>query len=194
MPYPSTFLIHSATLVSRKRQFTLLYDNGTAVFTASKTLTGATSHATAIIVSTGSSGSGTLTLHTVSGTFQDNEDLSDNGTVPGAAKANGTVKDGVNANQELTYTTTSTTVSCRFGFAYEAQQGQPGMFVSTPRVVLPTGTTVNEGDTITSTTDGFYGSFRINSVKKVYEAATATVSHISCELVAITATGATGAV
>ena len=194
MPYPSTFLIHSATLTSRKRQFTLLYDGGSAAFTAGKTLTGASSHATAIIVSTGSAASGTLTLHTVSGTFIDNEALSDNGTIPGAAVANGTLADGVNANQELTYTTTATTVSCRFGMAYEVQKGLPGMFVSTPRVVLPSGTTVGEGDTITSTTTGFYGTFRINSVRQQPEAATATVSHITCELVAITATGAVGAV
>lgn len=192
--YPSTFLIHSATLTSRKRNFTLGYDNGTAVFTAGKTLTGATSHATAIIVSTGSAASGTLTLHTVSGTFQDNEDLSDNGTVPGAAKANGVVSGAVNTNEELTYTTTATTVSCRFYNSTEIRRGDPGMYVSTPRVVLPQGTTVSEGDTIVSTTTGFYGSFKINSVKQVYEAATATVSHISCEIVAITATGSAGSV
>jgi hypothetical protein len=192
--YPSTFLIHSVTLTSRKRNFTLGYDNGTAVFTAGKTLTGATSHATAIIVSTGSAASGTLTLHTVSGTFQDNEDLSDNGTVPGAAKANGVVAGAVNTNEELTYTTTATTVSCRFGYATEIRRGDPGMYVSTPRVVLPQGTTVSEGDTIVSTTTGFYGSFKILNIKQVYEPATATVSHISCEIVAITATGSAGSV
>jgi hypothetical protein len=164
------------------------------VFTATKTLTGATSHATAVIVSTGSAASGTLVLHTVSGTFQDNELLSDNNTVPGAAVANGTVQDYMNSSGQLVYTTTDTTVSCRFGMQMEAQQGLPGMFVATPRVVLPAGTVVNEGDTIVSTVTGYYGSYRINSIKQVYEAAQNSVSHITCELVAITATGRIGAV
>lgn len=82
MVYPAVFLIHSATLNSRRQNFTFGYDAGTAVFTAGKTLTGATSHATAIIVSTGSITSGSLQLHSIVGTFLDDEPITDNGTVP----------------------------------------------------------------------------------------------------------------
>jgi hypothetical protein len=87
MVLPSVFLIHSSTLHHRLQNFTLSYCFGTAAFTAGSTLTGTTSHATATIVSTGNLVFGTLTLHTVSGTFIDGEPLTDNGAIPGAAVA-----------------------------------------------------------------------------------------------------------
>ena len=58
---------HSATLRGKRQNFTLAYDAGTAVFHAGATLTGATSHATAVIVSTGSIASGSLQLHIFQG-------------------------------------------------------------------------------------------------------------------------------
>jgi hypothetical protein len=189
MVLPAVFLIHSATLHQMQKNFTLAYDGGTAVFTAGKTLTGATSHATAIIISTGTAGSGTLTLHTISGTFANDEVLSDNGTVPGAAVANGTIAEAFDSNGELSYTDVTATVSCRFVGPTESFRGKPVYIVSTPRVLLPAGTAVNEGDTLTSTVLGFAGTFRINSVKQTYEAARAVVSHITCEIAAAGATG-----
>ena len=97
MVYPTVFLIHSATLNSRRQNFTLGYDTGTAVFHAGATLTGATSHATAIIVSTGSIASGSLQVHTITGTFLNDEAISDNGTVPGAAVVNGVIAEAFNS-------------------------------------------------------------------------------------------------
>jgi len=97
----------------------------------------------------------------------------------------------VDANQELVPTTTNTVVSCRFSNATEGFRGNPAFIASTPRVVLPAGTVVSEGDTITSTALGFAGTFRINAVKQVYEAAQAVVSHITCEIAAAGATGGT---
>jgi hypothetical protein len=95
----------------------------------------------------------------------------------------------VNSNEERIPTTTDTTLSCRFSSAQESFRGNPAFMASTPRVVLPAGTVVSEGDTITSAMLGFDGTFRINSVKQVYEAAQAVVSHITCEIAAAGATG-----
>jgi len=189
MVLPAVFLIHSATLHQLQQNFTLGYDGGTAVFTAGKTLTGATSHATAVIVSTGASGSGTLTLHTITGTFLNDEVIADNNGTPGAAIVNGTIAEAFNSNGELALTDVTTTVACRFVGPQESFLGKPVVIVSTPRVLLPAGTAVNEGDTLTSTVLGFAGTFRINSVKHTYEAAQAVVSHISCEIAAAGATG-----
>lgn len=192
MVLPAVFLIHSATLHQLQQQFTLGYDGGTAVFTAGKTLTGATSHATAIIVSTGAAASGTLTLHTITGTFQNDEVITDNNGTPGAAVVNGVKAEAFDSNGELAYTDVTATVSCRFLSPQESMRvagRNVPYIVSTPRVLLPAGTAVNEGDTLTSTTLGFAGTFRINSVKQTYEAAQASVSHITCEIAAAGATG-----
>jgi len=191
MVLPAVFLIHSATLHQLQQNFTLGYDGGTAVFTAGKTLTGATSHATAVIVSTGSSASGTLTLHTITGTFLNDEVITDNNGTPGAAVVNGVKAEAFDSNGELMFTDVTATVACRFLSPAESFRSNKGsaMIVSTPRVLLPAGTAVNEGDTLTSTTLGFAGTFRINSVKQTYEAAQASVSHITCEIAAAGATG-----
>lgn len=69
---------------------TLDYDGQTGNFTAGLIVTGTISGATALILSDADAGAtGTLTLANISGTFQNNEALTDTGT--GAAVANGTV-------------------------------------------------------------------------------------------------------
>jgi len=81
-------------------------------------------------------------------------------------------------------TTTSTTVACRFVSPRETFS--KGLVIaSTPRVLLPAGTAVSEGDTLTSTETGYAETFRINSVNISYEAAVKTVSHISCDIAAV---------
>jgi len=192
MVLPSVFLIHSATVHQRQQNFLLAYDAGTAVFHAGATLTGATSHATAIIVSTGSIASGSLQVHTITGTFLNDEPISDNGTVPGAAAVNGVITEARDINEELVYTTLSSTVACRFNSSQESMRignRSAPYIVSTPSVVLPSGTDVSEHDTLTSTEEGFKGTFTINSVSQIYEAAVKTVSHIMCEIAAAGATG-----
>lgn len=68
---------------------TLDYDNGTGDFTVGDTVTGGTSSATGVIVRVnGDTASGVLYLKDVSGTFQNNETLTDTNT--GDAQANGT--------------------------------------------------------------------------------------------------------
>ena len=192
---PAKAIPHTATLRGRRQNFTLAYDAGTAVFHAGATLTGTTSHATAIIVSTGSIASGSLQLYSIVGTFQDNETITDNGTAPGAATVNGVIAEAFDANEQLVYTTISSAVACRFNSPQESMRvGSRNVpyIVSTPSVVLPSGTDVSERDTLTSTEEGFKGTFTINSVSQIYEAAVKTVSHIMCEIAAAGATGGDG--
>lgn len=95
-------------------------------------------------------------------------------------------------NGELVKTTTDTVISCRFSSPQESMRmGSRSVpyIVSTPSVVLPAGTDVSEHDTLTSTETGFTGTFTINSVSQIYEAAVKTVSHIMCEIAAAGATG-----
>lgn len=158
-------MIHTATLRGRRQNFTLGYDTGTAAFTAGKTLTGTTSHATAIIISTGTTAAGTLTLHTITGTFLNNEAISDNGTVPGAALVNGTIADAFDTNRELTYTDIDTTVTCKFykkNVAVKAS-GQALYVESTNRVMLPSTVTPAMGDQVITTTVGFDGTWTLGS-------------------------------
>ena len=185
MVMPLVFLIHSGTVNHKAQNFTLAYDGGTAAFTAGKTLTGATSHATAVIVSTGTVASGTLTLHTVSGVFQNDEALSDNNTVPGAAVSAGTTTEALDAYGALTYTDVSTAVSCRFVRPVQRFAGSPVVIQTSPRVLLPAGTSVSVNDTLTSTDTGFAETFTVNTVYQVYEAAVKTVSHITCDIAAV---------
>ena len=69
---------------------TLAYDNQSANFTAGKQLTGADSEATATIVSdTDAGATGTLVLSNVSGTFEDDEIITDDNSSAGSARVNG---------------------------------------------------------------------------------------------------------
>lgn len=160
-------MIHTCTLRGRRQNFTLGYDTGTAAFTAGKTLTGATSHATAIIVSvTGTTAAGTITLHTITGTFQDDEVLSDNGTVPGAAVVNSTITEKFNDYGELVFTDIDTTVSaCKF---YKRKvtmksSGQAIVLTSSNRLMLPSTVTPVAEDEVITTATGFEGTWIIGS-------------------------------
>jgi hypothetical protein len=74
------------------------FDTGTSEFTVGATLTGQTSGATAVIdgvtLTTGTwlggDAAGTIALSNVSGSFEDGETVTDNGTVPGSGVADGT--------------------------------------------------------------------------------------------------------
>lgn len=85
--YADIFVIHSA----RCAPATLPYDAQTVNFTVGRTIKGATSGATAIIVADSDSGStGTLSLGDVSGTFVDNELITEVGFT-GSARVNGSL-------------------------------------------------------------------------------------------------------
>lgn len=88
--YADWLIAHSA----RCAPSTLRYDGQTTNFTAGKTIRGATSGATAIIVSDSDSGTtGTLSLAQISGIFVDNEAISETDGA-GAALVNGTLTTG----------------------------------------------------------------------------------------------------
>jgi hypothetical protein len=191
MPYPSVFLIHSATLHQRQQNFLLAYDAGTAVFHVGATLTGATSHATAIIVLTGSIASGSLQVHSITGTFLNDESISDNGTVPGAAVVNGVIAEARDINEELVYTDITATIICRY-FPEKTTFLNNVLVVVSAHVILQPTTKPAFGDTIAITTSEFTKTFSLSEdPKPVFEAAQNVLSHWSCN---ITAAGATGSV
>jgi hypothetical protein len=177
-------LVHSATFRGRRQQFTLGYDSGTAAFTAGKTLTGATSHATAIIVSTGSIASGTLTLHTISGTFLNDETITDNGTIPGAALVNGTIAEKFDSNGELVYSDVDTSVSCKFYRKAILVQlaGQVSYTESKTRLMLPSTVTPAKGDQMISTVTGFAGTWMIDSANPLPAGISGSIHHWECDL------------
>jgi len=103
----------------------LAYDGGTAAFNIGSTVTGGTSNATGIIAwVTGTVTEGTLQLVNVTGTFQDDEVLADDGGAPGAAVAQGTASttyDIVLTNEagNIRYTlNTDYGINCDSGFLY----------------------------------------------------------------------------
>ena len=68
----------------------ITYNNGTAVFTVGRTVTGQTSKAKGVITAkTGTVSSGTLTVWGIAGTFQNGEIIKDNRATPGSAQVNG---------------------------------------------------------------------------------------------------------
>jgi len=176
MPLPAKATPHTCTLRGKRQHMLLAYDTLTAAFTVGKTLTGATSHATAIIV--GIPGTQiyhpdgtaayivpalTLALHTITGTFQDNETIADNGTIPGSAKVNGTIADAFDTNGGLVNTDVDTTTACKFynRKAVVRSSGQALTIVSTDRVLLPATITPVMEDEIISTTAGIVGTWTL---------------------------------
>lgn len=158
---------HTATLRGRRQNFALLYDNGTAAFHIGATLTGATSHATAIIVSTGAQASGTLTLHTITGTFANDEPITDNNsTAPGAAVVNGVISEAFDVNGELVYTNVDTVISCRFYSQKDAvqQSGQAAYIMTAQRVMIAPDVTPANGDQLITTDTGHAGTYTIGNV------------------------------
>ncbi len=95
---------------------TLSYDAQSANFTAGKQLTGGTSGATATIVSDTDAGStGTLTLSNITGTFQNNETITDDNSSPGSATVNGTAGGAVTSKGKVALRTLDTTIGLPHG-------------------------------------------------------------------------------
>jgi hypothetical protein len=178
MQLPIKALPHTATLRGRRQNSILVYDTLTAAFHVGATLAGATSHATAIIIGipgTVITESGatiytvpalTLLLHTITGTFVNDEVLSDNGTVPGAAVANGTTSEAFDVYGQLMYTDIDTTIACRFYSQKDAvqQAGQTLYIVTSQRVMIPAESTPMNGDLLITTHTGYAGTYTIGNV------------------------------
>ena len=177
---------HTATARRLVLTYNLKYDGGSTVFTAGKTLTGATSHAYATILSTGSAASGTLVIYNIVGTFENNEVLSDDGTVPGAAVADGTVTETLDSYGQLSKTPITSTVSCRFNatilgsMTSNPQTGKVTYSEDDLHVMYGPGTDLHLGDTLTSTDTGYAFTFSVSEVKPAY--ALGTLHHYTAKL------------
>lgn len=177
--------IHSISIEGTPVNDTKLpFTTGTATFTVGKTVTGGTSHKTGVIksltLSTGSWGGGTaagyLVLHTVSGTFQSGETITDNGTVPGSAKA-GTPTTNSDEYGVPTVTYTTTTAKCRFTPASPMVDNASGeRIIGKPKITVLPSISVSVGNRIT-----FDGTvYRVTSTHYAYDGT--GHHHTVCEL------------
>jgi hypothetical protein len=173
---------HTATARRVIQKYSLKYDGGTTVFTAGATLSGVTSHATATIFSTGSAASGTLVIYNITGTFQNNEVLVDNGGTPGAAVADGTTSITLDSYGQPSTTTETSTISCRFFGLAETDMSTGKVIYGQDNlaVMLPTTANVDDGDTLTSTDVGYADTFRIVELKPAYSLG--TIHHYTSRL------------
>jgi hypothetical protein len=174
---------HIATARRLILTYDLKYDGGSAVFTAGATLSGVTSHATATILSTGSAASGTLVIYNITGTFQNNEVLADNGTIPGAAVADGTVSITLDSYGQQSKTPVTSSISCRFfnTIASNPVTGEVTYGQDDLRVMYPPGTDLLLGDTLTGTDTGYAFTYTVSEVKSAY--ALETLHHYTAKLV-----------
>lgn len=168
-------LIHSCTVrhvLGNKQNLSFTASMGTAV--AGQTVTGATSHATAVIDTVASP----LVVKTVVGTFTPGESIS---TLTWSATL-GTQTDHRDQFSQVVEDTVDTTSICRFGRSKNSVKiaGQALYIESAIVVMLPPTVTVVSQDKIISTVPGYIGTFTVDSVNPAY--GTAVLHHYSCEL------------
>ncbi len=114
------FFTQQAVIQAQRPGASLAYDTQTANFTAGRTITGATSGATAVIQADSDSGAtGTLTLIDIVGTFLDNEIITDG--AGGSATVNGTIT--LNNVGSPTLTNVATLNASSFGGLTAAANG-----------------------------------------------------------------------
>jgi len=175
---------HTATVGRLVQTFSLKYKSGTAVFTAGKTLTSLTGSAT--ILSTGSTASGTLVIFNITGSFTDGQALADNGTIPGAALADGTTSQVLDSYGQPSKTTVNSTITCRFFNTTATTPGSGVVLYNVDNlyVMYPSGTTLLDGDTLTSTDTGYASTFTVSEIKPAYMMA--TLHHYTARLTRLT--------
>lgn len=160
-------LIHTCTIQRRYAKQRLAFDGGTGAFTTGLTVTGATSGATGVISSvSGATDSGYLVLRTLSGTFEDNEAITDPGT--GAAVVNGAATDYQNQSGEpgWYWKDDQTAVPCRLYYAGGGKgkyRHDAGEVVDLPlKCMLPdTVTIARTGYRLVTTASGFAGTYAL---------------------------------
>lgn len=82
--------------------------------------------------------------------------------------------------------TSSTTTKCRFSQNKEQVSDGTSIYLkSIPKIAIPPEVSIAEEDKITSIVTGYTGTYNVKSLKAVYYPTTETVSHYSCELVAV---------
>ena len=133
-------------------RMSVAYDGGSVVFVVGLLVTGGSSGATGWIISTGVQASGTLVLENTSGTFEDNEVITDSGT--GAAVINGVPSPHIvesTRNAEDSFSTADAEVVVR---ATRGLRGTVAAVVTVARELAYDGQTVNfaVGETVTGGT------------------------------------------
>lgn len=171
---------HTATVRRLVLTYILKYKSGTAVFTAGKILTGPTG--TATILSTGSAASGILVIYNITGTFTDGQSLADDGTIPGAATADGTTGPNSDSYRQPSKTPITSSISCRF-FKTVVSNPLSGKVVYSEddlHIMYPPGTNLLLGDTVTGTDIGYAFTFTVSEVNPAY--ALGTLHHYTAKL------------
>lgn len=108
----STLTQRQFSITQSTAEGTLDYDAQTGNFTAGLVVTGGTSSATALLESDSDAGTtGTLTLSNISGTFQNNETITDSST--GSATVDGILKSVTKFSVPIDISTTYVRVSCK---------------------------------------------------------------------------------
>jgi len=175
---------HTATVGRLVLTYSLKYKSGTAVFTAGKTLTSLTGSAT--ILSTGSAASGTLVIYNITGTFTDGQTLADDGTIPGAALADGTTSITLDSYGQPSKTSVNSSIACRFwasvlgGILSNARTGAVTYMEDNLHMMYAPGTDLLDGDTVTSTDIAYAHTYTVSEVKPAY--ALGTLHHYTAKL------------
>jgi hypothetical protein len=155
-------LIHTCTIQKRHRTQKLTFTSGTGTATVGQTLTGATSHSTAVIVAIAS---GYLVVRTLSAAFTPTEHIST--TTWGATLGTQTDFERTSGGVDYYWSNDSTNVRCRFYYATEGGAGtvarEPGEMVEQPlKCALPKDVTIDATEyRLVSTIPGFAGTFGI---------------------------------
>lgn len=165
MIYPSVFLIHSCTIQKRFQRQKLTYTAATGTPAVGQTVTGTTSHATAVIHQLFT---GYLVVNTVVGTFTAGEPLTIGITWAATlgTQTNYTNSSGV---KEYYWMDNQTGIPCRFdppGKSPVVLNQLTGVFIAKPlSVVFPDTVTIAEVEyRIATTSTGFAGTYIIDPV------------------------------
>lgn len=169
----SRLLAHTCNILKREKKQKLNFDTGTGTFTKGLTVSGATSKATAVIDKVSGTATGYLVLKNITGTFQNDEILTDTGS--GAAVANGVCTDWQNSYGEYEYywPVDQSSVDCRFYYAGNKGQGktrvihETGQLIDLPLSLILPGTVTVE--TLDYRIDGTSGPFQdVYSIETCY--------------------------
>ena len=182
---PTVFLIHTCDISSKIGQNVKQIAHGavTGTFLVGQTITG-----TGGGVPTGkvyAVGAGYLQYQPLTGTFTTAQLITGatGSTTSTAGPANAVDSFGV----PIVVPVTQTGVACRFVApkATKINTDSGEHFESLPKLLLGPTISVTEGDRITGNNAGYLRTYEAKIPKVVYEAATATVSHLSVELEAV---------
>jgi hypothetical protein len=165
MVLPTAFLIHTATIQKRHRMQKITYTGSSGTPVVAQTVTGTTSHVTAVISALGT---GYLVVKTLSGTFTAGEAITIGITF---AATLGTQTDYVNQSGEYQYywSDDQTSVACRFGYSGGGKGEiihETGQLLDQPlKCLLPSTTTIDLIDyRIVTLNTGFVGTYDLSTL------------------------------